>query len=93
MADTKPMQANGSGTAEGAPDGISRPADEKHGQGGESEGGDYPGPKRKPKRGGAPGDFMGHGGQTDIDYHGIGQLGEEKAPDGPNPNATTRDED
>ena len=48
--------------------------------GGESGGGAYPNPHRdqKPEGGG----FMGHGGQSEIDYSG---------PD--NPNATTEDDD
>jgi hypothetical protein len=43
--------------------------------GGDSQGGAYPNPHtgKKPKGGG----FMGHGGQSEMAYHGKGQLGEE----------------
>jgi len=54
--------------------------------GGDSGGGAYPNPHRgkKPEFSG----YMGHGGQTEMAYHGTGQLGEEKV--GENPNAPTR---
>ena len=44
-------------------------------RGGDSQGGAYPNPHtgKKPKGGG----FMGHGGQSEMAYHGSGQLGEE----------------
>jgi hypothetical protein len=44
--------------------------------GGDSGGGAYPNPHtgKDGKRGG----FMDHGGQTEMPYHGSGQLGEEK---------------
>lgn len=57
--------------------------------GGESGGGAYPNAQsgKKDKTDG----FLGHGGQTDIDYHGSGQLGDEgKAPG--NANAPTKGE-
>ena len=43
--------------------------------GGDSGGGAYPNPHtgKEPGNGG----FMGHGGQTEMPYHGKGQLGEE----------------
>ena len=43
--------------------------------GGDSQGGAYPNPHtgKKPEGGG----FMGHGGQSEMAYHGQGQLGEE----------------
>lgn len=43
--------------------------------GGDSGGGAYPNPHtgKKPENDG----FMGHGGQTDMPYHGGGQLGAE----------------
>jgi hypothetical protein len=55
------------------------------GKGGDSGGGPYPNPHtgKEPEADG----FMGHGGQTDMDYHGHGQLGERKV--GENPNAPT----
>jgi hypothetical protein len=44
-------------------------------RGGDSQGGAYPNPHtgKKPEGGG----FMGHGGQSEMAYHGSGQLGEE----------------
>ncbi|MFD1786638.1 hypothetical protein ACFSC3_03535 [Sphingomonas floccifaciens] len=92
MTDTQPMQADGAGTEANAPDdngelASRRGADQK----GESQGGAYSNP-HSGKNGSpdGPDKFMGHGGQTDIDYHGSGQLGEEKT--GDNPNAPTRGE-
>lgn len=43
--------------------------------GGDSGGGAYPNPHtgKKPDNGG----FMGHGGQTGMEYHGSGQLGDQ----------------
>ena len=43
--------------------------------GGESQGGAYPNPHtgKKPTKGG----YMGKGGQTEMEYHGQGQLGEQ----------------
>jgi hypothetical protein len=43
--------------------------------GGDSGGGAYPNPHtgKKPGNDG----FMGHGGQTEMPYHGTGRLGEE----------------
>ncbi len=53
--------------------------------GGDSGGGAYPNPHtgKKPKEGG----FMGSGGQSEMEYHGTGQLGEQEI--GPNANAPT----
>jgi hypothetical protein len=57
---------------------------------GESGGGAYPNPHAgKDPQGG----FMGHGGQTEIDYHGSGQLGDEAVDDDrAEPNSATRRE-
>ncbi len=66
MSDTQPMQADGGGSDRDAPDGVEN-APAKHG-GGESAGGAYPNPQtgKTPENDG----FMGHGGQTEIDYSG-----------------------
>jgi hypothetical protein len=58
--------------------------------GGESQGGDYPNANsgKDPKQTG----FQSHGGQTEIGYHGTGQLGDEKVGDG-NQNATAKTKD
>lgn len=53
--------------------------------GGQDGGGAYPNPHTG-KEGGNDG-YMGHGGQTEMPYHGTGQLGEDET--GPNPNAPT----
>lgn len=52
---------------------------------GESGGGAYPNP-RTGKKGSpdGPDTFGGHGGQTEIAYHGGGQLGEEQSAGTPN---------
>ena len=52
--------------------------------GGDSGGGAYPNPHTGKEGGGKDG-YMGHGGQTEMPYHGSGQLGEEKV--GGNENA------
>jgi len=49
----------------------------KQAGGGESKGGAYPNPHGGKKPEGGPDSFMGHGGQTEIDYHGSG--GEDEA--------------
>jgi hypothetical protein len=56
--------------------------------GGESGGGAYPNPHKgkEPKKDG----FMASGGQTEMAYHGTGQLGERKT--GDNPNAPSDEE-
>jgi hypothetical protein len=57
--------------------------------GGESGGGAYPNPHsgKEPKKDG----FMGSGGQSEMPYHGTGQLGGEDA--GGNANAPADKED
>lgn len=82
---------SGGGSHQGAPDGVSDTPGSEPGvgiqgrtAGGESGGGAYPNPQtgRKPTVSG----FMGHGGQTDMAYHGGGQAGEQG---GDAPNAAT----
>jgi hypothetical protein len=75
MSDKKPMQAAGNRDAIVHEDGVGRP----HGRAtpGESGGGAYPNPHRGKKPKHSPDDFLGHGGQTEIAYHGGGQLGEQ----------------
>jgi hypothetical protein len=60
-------------------------SDSSH-QDGESAGGAYPNPHsgKSPSNGG----FMGHGGQSEMPYHGTGQLGEEDI--GENANSPAR---
>lgn len=79
MSDEKAMPADGDGRHKGEADGISGApgGGDPHGRtaGGESGGGGYD----NPHAGKAPisNDFMGHGGQTEIAYHGSGQAGRE----------------
>lgn len=82
MPDKVRMPADGGGRAKGQPDGVSGSPDSgqdgrPHGRfaGGESAGGAYPNAHHEAASD-ADG-FLGHGGQSEIDYHG-----------GPNPNAT-----
>lgn len=86
------MQADGGGQAfKGKPDGVSASPErgdvQQHGRsvGGESQGGPYPNPHigQKPTWGG----LLGHGGQTDIGYHGGDQAGQDGAQ---SPNSATR---
>lgn len=84
---------SGGGARKGAPDGVSQapvdgdaanPGVSGRSSGGESGGGAYPNPQsgKAPTNSG----FMGHGGQTEIGYHGGGQAGEQG---GDAPNAAT----
>lgn len=58
--------------------------------GGESQGEAYPNANtgKDAKQGG----FQSHGGQTEIGYHGSGQLGDQEVGDG-NPNAPAKSKD
>jgi hypothetical protein len=90
MSDKQPVQASG-GDQPQRNDGVSEPAPGGRSGGGESGGGAYPNPHSGKDE--HPGDgFMGHGGQTDIGYHGGGQLGDEQVDEEANPNAGTRDD-
>lgn len=75
MTDRQPMQADGGGSDHGAPDGV---GDNKVSgkRGSESQGGAYPNPHT-----GKEGTDKGHGGQSEIAYHGPGQMGENKVGD------------
>ena len=53
--------------------------------GGQDGGGAYPNPHTGKEGGGKDG-YMGHGGQTEMPYHGSGQLGEQQV-DGGNANS------
>ena len=81
----QPMQADGGGRNKGADDGIGDAGTHGKDGAGESDGGAYPNPHtgKKSKGGG----FMGHGGQTDMAYHGTGQLGDDPVEDQDNTNA------
>jgi hypothetical protein len=45
--------------------------------GGDSGGGAYPNPHTGKEGGGGKEGYMGHGGQTEMPYHGSGQLGDQ----------------
>lgn len=66
-------------------DGVSDLSKDGESPGGESSGAPYPNPHHG-KEGGEFGTFMGHGGQSDIAYHGKGHLGEDDVEDGDNRN-------
>jgi hypothetical protein len=68
-----PTPVSGSGAEKGDPDGVN----ESHARSdaGESGGGSYDNPHTGKDSKGNFGGFMGHGGQTDIAYHGSGQAG------------------
>lgn len=94
-ANKSAVQAGGDGINKGAPDGVSASPSRSEGAniqgrsaGGESGGGAYP--KLKSGKAGTNIGFMGHGGQTDIGYHGGEQAGDNG---GTTPNATTRGKD
>lgn len=59
--------------------------------GGESAGAPYPHGHRKSDN--DPGSTMGHGGQTEINYHGTGHLGKTKVGDDDNRNGVAESED
>jgi len=87
MTDKQPMQAAGGDGAKGRRDGVQdTPA--KH-QGGESGGGAYPNPQTDKEDAGENSGFLGHGGQTEIDYSGSGGKAD---PSGENSNAATTGE-
>jgi len=59
-----------------------------------SSGGPYPNPhtgKDKSRSEGKADGYMGHGGQSEMEYHGTGRLGETKT--GENPNAPAGEDD
>ena len=57
---------------------------------GQSGGGAYPNPRSGKEDAGGKGKdgFGGHGGQSEMEYHGTGQLGEKKV--GDNANSPTK---
>jgi len=87
MSDEKPMPVPGDHAA--AANEAERGAGGSVGAG-ESGGGAYP--NAREGEGESKGGFMGHGGQTDIDYSGPEQLGDEKVGGEANGNGVTRGE-
>jgi hypothetical protein len=88
MAEKQPTQAMPDPKLRGAPDGVNT-----QGNVGSEEqiaGGAYPNPHTgKEERGEKSGmtGFLGHGGQSEMGYHGTGQLGGEDVVPGGNKNA------
>ena len=85
MSDKVPMPASGDGRNKGQADGVN--ASDARSAGGESGGAGYDNPHTGKDGAGDSSGFMGHGGQTEIGYHGGGQAGDEGAPVD---NSTTR---
>ena len=67
MSKKTPVQADGSGTDKGAPDGVSQDRVNSRGGMGESGGGSYPNPHEGKDGDSDFGGFMGHGGQTHLE--------------------------
>ena len=89
MTDTQPMQAmpDADEAKRGAGDGVTSPSGKS--DGGESSGGAYPNPHTgKGKQDDVGGGFMGHGGQSHVDYSGTGD--DETDGDVGNENAVTK---
>ena len=84
MAEATRNQATGGDGAKGAPDGTNLTPGT-----GESQGGARPG-KEGHGDGGEDAGFIGHGGQSNIGYHGPEQLGDDQVFED-NKNAATRD--
>ena len=96
MADDKvTTQAMPHDGRKGAPDGVNTQA-EFGATGGSDAAAPYPNPHTgtdKPgKRHKLADGPMSHGGQSDIAYHGSGQLGERKVKPGGNANSAAREE-
>jgi len=74
----------------GRGDGVGQPQVSGRSAAGESGGGAYPNPHSGKKSDNHPSSFMGHGGQSEMAYHGTGQLGEEQVDEKANPNAPAK---
>jgi hypothetical protein len=72
-------------------DGVSNLDMSASSPGGESAGGPYPHGHRKSDN--DPGSFLGHGGQTEIGYHGPGHLGGMKTDDDDDRNGVAETDD
>ncbi|MFB0873076.1 MULTISPECIES: hypothetical protein [unclassified Sphingobium] len=70
-------------------DGVESLVDGGETPGGQSAGAAYPNPYGGKKGDGQFGTFMGHGGQSEIAYHGPGHLGERAVDDDENCNGVT----
>ena len=79
-----PTQAMGDGSHRNEPDGTNTPRDTA----GESGGGAYPNPHTGKEERGEGSEWQG--GQSEIGYHGSGQLGDQVVKPGGNVNSGTR---
>jgi hypothetical protein len=87
MSDKQPMQADGQDGGTHKDEGRQDGTNEAIGTG-QSDGGAYPNPHTGKDRKAQAG-FMSHGGQSDIGYHGTGQLGDEAVNGEDNDNSAT----
>ena len=91
---TKATQAMPKDGHRGEADGVNSQA-ERSATGGSDSGAPYPNPhtgKSVEEGENFGGGFTEHGGQSDMSYHGTGQLGEKKVRPGGNPNAGAKDD-
>ncbi|MFC4595026.1 hypothetical protein [Sphingobium tyrosinilyticum] len=88
-ADSLAQVSGGAGQSHG--DGVSDLNMSASSPGGESAGAPYPHGHRKSAN--DPGSVMGHGGQTEIGYHGTGHLGGTKSGDDDNRNGVAETDD
>jgi hypothetical protein len=92
-SDSTPTQAMPKHGGKGAPDGVNSQAEGVTSDG-SMEGGAYPNPhtgKKTKDKGGFARGFMGHGGQSEMGYHGTGQLGDQDVKPGGNVNSGDKD--
>jgi hypothetical protein len=87
----KSMPHGGSATQKPLDDGVSDLDMSGGSPGGESAGAPYPHGRRKSDN--DPGSIMGHGGQTEIGYHGTGHLGGMKTGEDDNRNGVAETDD
>lgn len=86
-AEAKPASPSVKKAAHG--DGVQDLVDGGETPGGQSAGAAYPNPYRGKKGDGQFGTFMGHGGQSEIAYHGPGHRGQRAVDDDENRNGVT----
>lgn len=89
MSDKKPTQAMPSDGRKGAPDGVNTQA-AVDATGGSDAGAPYPNPDSGKGPKSEMNGFTAHGGQSEIGYHGSGQLGKQKVKPGGNRNSATK---
>lgn len=88
MSDREQMPVSGGGPNKGDADGVNEPG---RGAGGDSAGGADQNPHEGKEGDSSIGGFLGHGGQSEIAYHGAGQPQDRSDP--PNGAAGSGDDD